>query len=228
MTSWTGDRTALPPEGHTAGPLGELLYRLYDRRGRTGRGVIRRILWRLEGTGLYSQTLRRIATDYHGVTVGMYTRGPLAALDHYPRGTRIGRYSSVHPSVWVFGANHPMNTRSTHALFYNPAFGFAKADLLTRTRLTVGHDVFIGFNAIITSSVSEIGDGSVIGAGSVVHQNVPPYAIVVGNPARVVRYRFSRDTIETLRASRWWDKCMQELVEDFEAFQMPLEGHEVR
>ncbi len=222
------ERATISAEGRASRLIAGPLFWLYGRSGRTVRATIRRVLWRVEGTGLYSLTLRRIAAVYHGVEVGMYTRGPLAAIDHYPRGTRIGRYSSIHPSVRVFGANHPMNTRSTHALFYNPALLLAQRDLLTRTRLTVGHDVFIGYGAIITSSVSDIGDGAVIGAGAVVHQNVPPFAIVVGNPARVVRYRFSKALIEELRTSAWWQQPLHDLAGRIEAFQTPLESEHVR
>ena len=215
-------------EGRSAGLLGDMLFRLYGVSGGSIRKIIRLVLWQIEGTGLYSITLRRIAKTYHDLDVGMYTRGPLASLERYPRGTRIGRYSSIHPSVRVFGANHPMNTRSTHALFYNPALGLATADILQRTAPSIGNDVFIGYNAIITSSVSEVGDGAVIGAGSVLHQNVPPFAIVVGNPARVVRYRFSRETIAQVLASRWWDRPLRELRSELGSFQAPLESDQVR
>jgi len=62
----------------------------------------------------------------------------------------------------------------------------------------------------------------------VVHQDVPPYAIVVGNPGRVVRYRFSPEMIRELQESRWWEKGLEELTPEMEAFQRPLEGDEIR
>lgn len=215
-------------EGQAVALISALLFRLYGINWGFFRRVILWVLWWVEGTGIYSRTLRRIAIAYHDVSVGMYTRGPLAAIDHYPPGTVIGRYSSIHPTVRVFGANHPMNTLSTHAIFYNPRLGAAETDLLSRTKLRIGNDVFIGYGAIITSSVSEIGDGAVIGAGSVVHQNVPAFAIVVGNPGRVVRYRFSKEIIEQTVSSKWWDKPLAELLPDFRRFQTPLEGKQVR
>jgi len=68
----------------------------------------------------------------------------------------------------------------------------------------IGNDVYIGYHVIILSGVT-IGDGAVIGAGSVVAGDVPPYAIVAGNPAHIVRYRFDEETITKLLEIRWWD-----------------------
>jgi len=157
----------------------------------------------------------------------MYT-GLLAAIrGGLPPGTKIGRYTSINASVKMFGASHPTNTRSSHALFYNPKFGYAKHDLLNRTRPTIGNDVFIGHNTIITNRVASIGDGAYIGAGSVVTKDVPPYALVGGNPARIIRYRFSKETITELLRERWWEASIDELMLDLRRFQVPLEDDEV-
>ena len=215
-------------EGNETWLLGNLLFLLYGYSGGRLRKLIIKVLWKAEGSGLYSQTLRKIAYAYHQVEVGMYTRGPLYAPENYAPYTIIGRYCSIFPTVRAFAANHPMNTLSTHALFYNPALGFAKKDILTRTRLKIGNDVFIGHNAIITSSVSSIGNGAIIGAGSVVHQDIPPYAVVVGNPGRVVRYRFSKEVIQQLLDSCWWEKSFEELLPEIDRFQHPLEGEQIR
>ncbi len=64
---------------------------------------------------------------------------------------------------------------------------------------------------------------AVIGAGAIVNQDVPPYAIMVGNPARVVRYRFSPEIIRQLEDSRWWEKSIEEHLPEFDSFQNPLE-----
>jgi carbonic anhydrase/acetyltransferase-like protein (isoleucine patch superfamily) len=68
----------------------------------------------------------------------------------------------------------------------------------------IGHDVWVGVDALILSGVT-IGNGAVIAARSVVTKDVPPYAIVAGSPARVVKYRFDEDTIAVLLAIAWWD-----------------------
>jgi serine acetyltransferase len=68
----------------------------------------------------------------------------------------------------------------------------------------IGNDVYIGYNVTILSGVT-IGDGAVVGACSVLTEDVPPYAIVAGNPARLIRYRFKEESIQKLLKIRWWD-----------------------
>lgn len=70
-------------------------------------------------------------------------------------------------------------------------------------RVEIGNDVWIGDNVVILKG--KIGDGAVIGAGAVVTRDVPPYAIVAGNPARVIKYRFDDETIRKLLKEKWWD-----------------------
>ena len=69
---------------------------------------------------------------------------------------------------------------------------------------TIGNDVWIGINAIIKAGIT-IGNGAVIGAGSVVTKNVPPYAIVAGNPAKIIRYRYNEEELKEI-PEQWWDK----------------------
>ena len=71
-------------------------------------------------------------------------------------------------------------------------------------RVRIGHDVWIGRSAIVLAGV-EIGHGAVVGAGAVVTRDVAPYAIVAGNPARLIRFRFDETTRMRLLASRWWE-----------------------
>ena len=91
------------------------------------------------------------------------------------------------------------------------------------TPVKVGNDVWIGEYAVILAHVTEIGDGAVIGAGAIVNKNVPPYAVVVGNPARIVRYRFPKEIVDQLLASRWWEKDIEELKPTISEFQQPYE-----
>jgi acetyltransferase-like isoleucine patch superfamily enzyme len=70
--------------------------------------------------------------------------------------------------------------------------------------VVIGNDVWIGTGAIILRGLS-VGDGAVIGAGAVVTKDVPPYAIVAGNPARVIKYRFEEAVIKRIQASKWWE-----------------------
>ena len=73
--------------------------------------------------------------------------------------------------------------------------------------------------------MESIGDGAVIAAGAVVSINVPPYAVVAGYPARVVRYRFSEKTIQALLAEKWWLQNINHWVPDLEGFRKPLEDN---
>jgi acetyltransferase-like isoleucine patch superfamily enzyme len=130
--------------------------------------------------------------------------------------------------VVIQTADHPRNTISTNALFYHSAFGFTKGYALPRVGVVIGNDVFIGHNAMILYPTKNIGDGAVIAAGSVVVEDVPPYAIVGGYPAKVLRYRFSKNTIEQLLKSRWWECSLEELEPVKEQFARPLEGGKIR
>lgn len=83
--------------------------------------------------------------------------------------------------------------------------GVLNNDTVSYGKLTIGNDVWIGQYAVILPSCDYIGDGAVIGAGSIVTKNVPDYAIVAGNPAKVIKYRFSDEQIEQLKEIKWWD-----------------------
>ncbi len=123
---------------------------------------------------------------------------------------RIGRYTAIAAGATFImnGANHAMAGFSTYPF---PIFGGAFAegappDLFegtSRGDTVVGNDVWIGHEATILPGVS-VGDGSVVGAKAVVGSDVPPYAVVAGNPARVVRIRFPEDTVRRLLAVAWW------------------------
>lgn len=188
------------------------------------RAVIRWLAEHFEGGQFYSLTLRDIMRKYHGVEIGLYTNAAPFVPWAFRPGTKIGRFCSIYWTVQAFRMNHPRNLKSTHPFFYGPPHGFARKDVISRTSLVIGNDVWIGHNAIILPSVKEIGDGAVIGAGAVVYQDVPPYAIAMGNPARVVSYRFKKAIIEDLLAERWWDKPLAEIMQNVEDFRHTLDG----
>jgi len=203
--------------------MNKFLYKLYGKSNNTIRRIIRKIVSAREGGEPYSHTLRSILRDYHGVDIGMYTHGACFIPGRCDRFTTIGRYCSIAANVRVLNRNHPMDFKSTHGFFFNPLGGYTKEHLVDYTPLSIGNDVWIGFGAIIMPSVSNIADGVVIAAGAVLNKDVPPYAVVVGNPARVVRYRFSKEVINELLESKWWEKDMDEIKPYIEEYQQPYE-----
>lgn len=198
-----------------------LLFKLYAIKRSFIRRAVRRLLRRAEGGNLYSPTLRKIFKEYHGVDIGLYMSSSSCfepgTIDKH---TTIGRYCSIADGVRVMNRNHPMERRSTHGFFFNPRLGFASTDTIEYIPLDIGNDVWIGSNALIMPHVRSIGTGAVIAAGAVVAKDVPPYGVVVGNPARVVRFRFPQEVIVELLDSRWWEKSIEEL--NMKEFVSPL------
>jgi acetyltransferase-like isoleucine patch superfamily enzyme len=149
--------------------------------------------------------LRDQFRERYGITVGLYSYG---CFDRWriPGGTRIGRYCSFAKSARILNANHPIDGVSTHPYFYDPRFGIVDEPQIRENTVDVADDVWFGHNATVTAGVERIGRGAIIGTGAVVTKVVPPYAIVAGVPARVVRDRFDDATIAELEASRWWEQ----------------------
>jgi virginiamycin A acetyltransferase len=203
--------------------LTDFLYRLYRIDNHRVRNLVRLCVRKLEGGDFYSETLRRIFREYHNVDIGMYTHGGCFEPFHVDPCTTIGRYCSIAPTARMINRDHPVGFKSSHGFFYVSVLGFCESDLVDYIPLEVGNDVWVGHNAVILPHAKKIGDGAVIAAGAVVNKDVPPYGIVVGNPARVVRYRFSRKVIDELLASRWWEKSIEEIKPGLHEFQRPYE-----
>lgn len=208
-----------PRTAPLVGPLILLLYRLPSWRLKQ---LLRWLAYRCEGGSIFSATLREIFRRHHGIEVGEYTHGGWILPFHLDEGTVVGRYGSIADSARTITHNHPLRTKSTSGLFFNPLLRFVAHNPVQATRLVIGNDVWLGHNSVVLPSVQSIGDGAVIGAGAVVARDVPPFAIVQGNPGRVVGYRFSAARIQQLLAERWWDKPLDELRGD-EGFLRPLE-----
>lgn len=120
----------------------------------------------------------------------------------------IGAFCSIANGVVIGGAAHAMEWVSTSPVFLNtksgPRHRLALLDDPCPTKRTViGNDVWIGSRAIILQGV-KVGNGAVIGAGAIVTKDVPDYAIVVGSPAHILRYRFDEETVKGLLRSKWW------------------------
>lgn len=197
---------------------------LYGSSSPTVRCWLRRLVMRLERGGVYSWSIREIFRRYHKVTVGLYTIGPCESdPDHFAPGTVIGRYCSIYYTARVLASDGPTSVWFDGGPAWDPYSSRLDATTQGREGLTIGHDVYVGHHAVILPSVRSIGHGAVVGAGSVVHQDVPPYAVVTGNPARVVRYRFRSSTIEKLLAEQWWLNSIEEIVASGRILNQPLE-----
>lgn len=128
--------------------------------------------------------------------------------------TKVGAFSSIANNVIVGASSHPTSWVGMSPVFYDAKinikekFSFHHYDYAKRT--IIGNDVWIGQCVIIKQGVI-VGNGAVIGMGSVVTKNIEPYTIVGGNPARVIRKRFSEDIIEKLLAIKWWTYSDEEL-----------------
>lgn len=123
----------------------------------------------------------------------------------YGQSFEVGNYCSIAKGVsWIPG-NHPLKDCSTHPFFHRKEFGYFEGkNAEDNNKRIIGNDVWIGKNTLILPKVKLIGNGAIIGAGSVVTHDVEPYSIVAGNPAKLIKYRFSKEEIEQLEQSEWW------------------------
>jgi virginiamycin A acetyltransferase len=194
--------------------------RLVKRYGMS-RGAIQQLIIKVvrnrERGEMFSPTLREIFRVHYGVEIGMYTHGGCFRPFSFGNSTKIGRYTSVAATAFAATVNHPMHYKSMHGFFFNRELGIVDKEL-PFSPLTIGNDVWLGHNSIIMPGVDSVGDGAVVAAGAVVNKNVPPYAVVVGNPARLVRYRFDPATIEHLVKEKWWEKDIQEIKYDLREY----------
>ncbi|MFP3846992.1 CatB-related O-acetyltransferase, partial [Priestia filamentosa] len=121
--------------------------------------------------------------------------------------THIGSFTSIAWGVTIGAAEHDFSRLTSHTFLYNPYDELNNETIYYdrfKEKCEIGNDVWIGANSTILRGVS-IGDGAVIGANSVVTKDVPPYAIVIGNPAKVVKFRFEKHIIEKLLKLKWWN-----------------------
>lgn len=148
-----------------------------------------------------------LAERYPQYPIGRGTYGDLK-VSSWGEGASltIGSYTSIATGVKVFlGGEHRADWVTTYP--FNVLWGSAQhytGHPKTRGNVNIGNDVWIGTEALILSGVT-IGDGAVIAARSVLTRDVPPYAVVAGNPARIVKYRFDSSVIARLQALQWWN-----------------------
>ena len=137
--------------------------------------------------------------------------------------TKLGKFCSIGPNCKIGLGKHPSHTFvSTHPIFFSDLkqaqITFADKKYFAEfENITIGNDVWLGSNVIVVDGVN-IADGVIVAAGSVVTKNIPPYAIVGGVPAKIIKYRFEKEEIEKLLEIKWWDNDVDYLKYNFIKF----------
>lgn len=150
---------------------------------------------------------------------------------------QVGKFCSIARGVTLAAGKHPMEFVSMHPALFSGKYRFdmgyiqkplefeemSFADDKHKFYFEIGNDVWIATNAILLSTEKciRIGDGAIIGAGAVVTKNVPAYSIVVGNPGRIIGYRFNKEIIDKLEAIKWWDKSDDWIKKNIKHFISP-------
>ena len=173
--------------------------------------------------------------------IGKYSYGPICRNHAFIES--IGAFSSFAPGTEVVD-NHNIEYLTTHPMIYWGAhleefveyeyselkgiswyFDGVKPHrdkIKPLKRVKIGNDVWLGQNVIITK-YANIGNGVIAGAGSIITKDVPDYAVVVGAPARIIRYRYSPSEIESLNKIAWWDWTDDEIRERYDDFYLPID-----
>lgn len=157
----------------------------------------------------------RYFSQYH---IGRYTIGCPDVFEWGDDGggVSIGSFCSIGRNVsLLLGGEHRLDWLSTYSFpdFFEGLEDLAESHRLSRGEISIGHDVWIGYGATVLSGVT-IGNGAVIGAKSVVARDIPPYAIAMGNRARVVGFRFEQEEIQRLEELAWWDWPVDKIREN--------------
>lgn len=130
--------------------------------------------------------------------------------------SEIGSFCSISRDVKIGLGSHPKKHLSTSPIFYSKERGLlsnSSYDTIEEKGFTIiENDVLISANACILEGI-RIGTGAIVGAGAIVTHDIPPYAIVAGIPAKIIGYRFDKETCEMLLSEKWWTLPLEEIQE---------------
>ncbi len=188
---------------------------------------IKRLFKKLSGSAIMNSIIDKTAKIEAGSLVinSQFGRYSYCGNDCSFVNVSCGNFCSISNFVKIGGGTHPQNWVSTSPAFYYGRDSISKrlANLrydYSDKKTIIGNDVWIGYNVIIKSGV-HIGDGAIIGMGSVVTHDVQPYSIVGGNPARELRKRFDEKTIERLMDIKWWTFSDEDIAKISDCFDDP-------
>lgn len=133
---------------------------------------------------------------------------------------KIGKYCSIAGNLTVITSNHIMNKANIQAKLQNEYFQDSMDDL-SKGGVIIGNNVWIGLHVIILPGV-KVGDGAIIGAGSVVTKTVDPFTVVAGNPAKLIKLRFSKKSIAKILNDPWWNWDSNRIKKSKKYFINPL------
>ncbi len=184
------------------------------------KNILRRVLYKIKHPHVDIQNNAVVGGRFvSGIGVSIHSHAFIynVSIDGYSyigdrsqiQNARIGKFCSIAPEVRVGLGRHPTNYVSTYPGTYSTrksgavSFG-GNGEFREHMPVSIGNDVYIGARAMILDGV-DIGDGAVVASGAVVVKDVPPYAIVGGVPAQIIKYRFKSDIISGLLKIRWWD-----------------------
>lgn len=158
--------------------------------------------------GVYLNSKSRISIERYTVI-----NGPNTTLISDINQIEVGAFCSIARNVQFQEANHDYHNFTTS--FIESKFGQKKVqEIISKGGIKLGHDVWIGTQCVILSG-AEIGTGAIVAANSVVSGVIPPYAIVAGSPAKVLKYRFDEIKIKELLESQWWYHINKENYKEF-------------
>lgn len=130
--------------------------------------------------------------------------GPNTALVSKNNHIRIGKYCSIARNVLLQEYNHSYKNLSTYYINQNVFKESVNNDIISKGDIIIKNDVWVGAGAVILSGVT-IGNGAIISANSTVTKDVPDFAIVGGNPIKIIKYRFDKEIIDKLNEIEWWN-----------------------
>ena len=186
-----------------------------------------KVLRRLRGKAILNSIIHPTAKVNSGCNIldSSFDRYSYCGCDCQIASTEIGAFCSIGDRVYIGAAEHPIDWVSMSPVFEDtnhsgPDKRFARLELPPIKTTLIGSDVWIGYGAIVKQGV-KIGHGAVIGSGAVVTKDVPPYAVVGGVPARIIKYRFDDETIASLVESKWWEMSEEDIQKNAHLIKSP-------